>query len=105
MPANRDKTGKFLPGMSGNPNGRPPTDPELKELARTYTSEAIVRLVHWMRSDDSVASLAATRELLSRGHGKPEMSISSPGGALVNINVSPGRPITDATEASRIYAE
>lgn len=40
QPANRDKTGRFVKGQSGNPSGRPSLPPELKEYAR----EAATRL-------------------------------------------------------------
>ena len=36
-PANRDKTGKFLPGASGNPSGRPKrTEAEAEALTHLY---------------------------------------------------------------------
>ena len=34
MPGNRDKTGRFVKGVSGNPNGRPKKPPELEKYAR-----------------------------------------------------------------------
>ena len=37
---------------------------------RQRRSEAIERLVHWMRSDHPTASVAACNALLDRGHGK-----------------------------------
>ena len=34
MPQNRDKTGRFVKGMSGNPGGRPPRPKELQNYAK-----------------------------------------------------------------------
>lgn len=33
-PANRDKAGRFVKGVSGNPNGRPKKPPELEKYAK-----------------------------------------------------------------------
>ena len=33
-PANRDKAGRFVKGMSGNPSGRPKKPPELEKYAK-----------------------------------------------------------------------
>jgi len=43
--------------------------PEIKDLARQHTKEAIERLVEWMRSKDPKASPFAAKELLNRGWG------------------------------------
>ncbi len=73
----------FTPGQSGNPGGIPKGMAELRELARTYTQEAILRLVDWMQSDNPKASPMATGMLLDRGWGKPvaAVELSGPGGA------------------------
>jgi hypothetical protein len=61
----------FVKGQSGNPKGRTPLAAEVRAAARQYTMEAIERLVHWMRSDQSPsASIAAADKLLDRGWGK-----------------------------------
>lgn len=62
----------FKKGQSGNPGGRPKENPELKELARSHTTEAVERLAYWMRSDDATASVKASTTLLERAWGKPE---------------------------------
>jgi hypothetical protein len=62
---------KFTKGQSGNPGGRPKEDPELKELARAASPEAIERLVHWMRSDNAKASVTSCIAILDRAYGKP----------------------------------
>ena len=53
----RDKSGRFLPGISGNPGGRPPEVGNVRELAREYTEEAIETLVDLMRHAKSDAAL------------------------------------------------
>jgi hypothetical protein len=61
----------FQKGKSGNPGGRPKEmEPELKQLARAHTKEAIERLVCWMKSDNPKASPFAAKELLNRGWGQ-----------------------------------
>src|SRR5271170_4755999 len=50
---------------------------EVRELARTYTEDAINRLVFWMKSDDPRASVAASNSLLDRGYGKPVAPIEA----------------------------
>jgi hypothetical protein len=52
---------------------------EMKALARQYATEAVERLVYWMRSDHGLASVAACKELLDRGHGKAPQPIEVSG--------------------------
>ena len=67
----RDKNGRFLPGISGNPGGRPPEVGDVRELAREYTEEAVATLVDLMRHARSDAARgAAAQALLDRGYGK-----------------------------------
>jgi hypothetical protein len=105
IPITRDARGRFVAGApSGNPRGRPVESHEMKALARDRTAEAIKRLTFWLRSDDPAASVAAAKELLNRGYGRPEQSIA------VDATIGPGRTYPaftdmDETEASRVYQE
>lgn len=69
----------FKAGQSGNPGGRPKESPEVKELARKYTAEAVETLAKHMRGDDVRASVAASQALLDRGYGKPSQAVEVSG--------------------------
>jgi hypothetical protein len=64
---------KFLPGQSGNPNGKPKKKVQMERAAQKTWRENIKTLV--TIRDDAMAPkgarLDATRELLDRGFGKP----------------------------------
>ncbi len=104
-PVARDAKGHFLPGVSGNPDGRPKEERELRELARSFGPEAIQRIVHLMRNaEDERVQLGAAEALLTRGYGRPAEAASGP---LVAIQVGAGATaaITDAHEAARVYRD
>ena len=75
---NRTPAGKFLPGKSGNPGGRPKDEHRVAELARSYTVEAIETLVDLMRhgKDERVRGTAA-QALLDRGWGKAKVEVAT----------------------------
>ena len=89
--------GRFEPGTSGNPGGRPKDEARVAELARSYTSEAIETLAHLMRHgrDERVRGTAA-QALLDRGWGKPKVEVVSEAGGgylqalqAANVTASP----------------
>ena len=65
----------FKKGQSGNPGGRVGVPAEVRDLARRHSTEAIERLIHWMKSDDGRISVAAANALLDRGFGRPAQLI------------------------------
>lgn len=68
--------GRWAPGRSGNPRGRPGGVAEIRELARTHTAEAIECLLTEMRKGDtSHARIAAANALLDRAWGKATQPI------------------------------
>jgi hypothetical protein len=72
----RDERGHFLPGRSPNPGGLSKRFHELKRRAAEYTEEALEAIAEIARNSKSdMVRLAAWRELLDRGHGKPAQEI------------------------------
>lgn len=62
----------WKPGQSGNPGGMPKGMAEVKMLARSMSAEALEKMYELMRtSSDDRVQLAAAKEIMDRGLGKP----------------------------------
>ena len=73
----RHTNGRWAPGQSGNPGGRPGGVAAVRELARNHTAEAIECLLKEMRKGDtSHARIAAANALLDRGWGRPTQPLA-----------------------------
>src|SRR5947207_15786891 len=73
----RGVRGRWVPGASPNPGGRPAGMAEVRDLARSYTAIVIEKLAHLVQHAKSEqASIAAASALLDRGWGKPTQPLS-----------------------------
>jgi hypothetical protein len=90
---NTNPTGRggFSKGRSGNPGGRPKVVAEIQTAARNMTGEVLARFLKIIIDDDADprAQVAAGREILDRGWGKPTQMID----AKVNIPVKSYRGV------------
>lgn len=78
--ADRDASGKWVKGAaSPNPGGRPREVADVRDLAKSYTAEAIETLAKIMQAEDSppTARVAAASALLDRGYGKPAQAMDA----------------------------
>ncbi len=71
--ADRDKSGRFLPGHKILSDGRPKIPDNVKEAIRAACPEAVQYLIEVMRNpkEKTAHRLEAAQTLLDRGYGKP----------------------------------
>lgn len=69
----RDSKGKFVPGTSGNPGGRPKMPDEFRELAQKNSIAALRKVIEIMNSPESKTSdiLKSCELIIERAYGKP----------------------------------
>ncbi|MDW9375263.1 hypothetical protein GOC57_11355 [Sinorhizobium meliloti] len=72
----RTSEGRFAPGHSGNPNGRPKTPAHIKAMLEGLTEKAVLALGEALDGDDPKLKLTAAQEVLNRALGKPHTSAS-----------------------------
>lgn len=95
--ANRDDTGRFLPGVSGNPTGRPKkrdADRRIEELARNASEDAFnVVQVLMNGAETERTKLAAALAILERAHGRPGERLTEP------VELAPDATLADQGRA------
>jgi hypothetical protein len=75
MQVARKPDGRYLPGITGNPGGRPKLAPDVKSALAAGSIAAAQRLVDLIKSEDERVALAASMALLDRVLGKAPASI------------------------------
>lgn len=71
----RTRDGKWIAGSTGNPGGRPRTDPEVRQALEAGSLAAAERLVALVQDPEPRIALAASVALLDRVIGKPAQAI------------------------------
>jgi hypothetical protein len=103
----RDGKGRYLTGVSGNPNGRPPITPEMKmvrELAAVEREANIASLVRIRdHSKDIWARIEAIKLLLQYSDGKPVTAHAGAPLVSVNLNQNIEPRTVSADEAASVY--
>lgn len=84
--------GRWLPGQSGNPSGRPQAAYRISDLAKQHTEEALATLVEICRNKEAPpgARVNAATVLLDRAWGKPVQAIEA---VTVNADVKDWRQV------------
>ena len=66
---------RFIPGVSGNPGGRPSGLSRVTELARAHSEKALDALVAALDDTDPMVRMKAADMLLTRAWGKPAQAL------------------------------
>lgn len=74
--SNTRVNGRFAPGHSGNPSGRPKTPEHIKAMLEGLTEKAVLALGEALAGDDMKLKLQAAQEVLNRSLGKPHTTAS-----------------------------
>jgi hypothetical protein len=76
-PILRHEDGRFVPGVSPNPSGRPKGAGAIREMARAYLPAALKKIGELVENPDPRVALAASQEILNRIFGRPVQSVES----------------------------
>lgn len=71
----RDEKGRLLPGVSGNPGGRPKVYAEAQKLLDAGCCDAARRMIELTHHEDPKVALAATKDIIDRTVGKAKESV------------------------------
>ena len=108
MPANRENSGLFQKGQSGNPNGRPKIPVEVREAIRAACPQAVEYLIELMSNPEEKTAyrLDAAKTLLDRGYGKPvqmqDVQLDMSGAVSLDAQI---RAILIERDKNRFYAD
>lgn len=76
-PILRQDDGRFVPGVSANPSGRPKGVGLLRELFRGSVNEAVAVTVELLKDADPRIRQAAAAQIFDRVFGKPLQSVDT----------------------------
>ena len=78
-PANRNESGKFVKGVSGNPSGRKPVPPDIKEMFKNATPNAVQLLIDTANNVeiDMKLRIDCADKILDRSLGKARQSLEA----------------------------
>src|SRR5688572_16469200 len=78
----RSPRGRFRPGVSGNPGGKPRGEAEVRQAARAHTAAALEVLARALRSRQERVRLLAADLVLTRAYGRPGPEVDTEARAL-----------------------
>lgn len=87
----RDRKGRFLKGQSGNPSGRPKTDPKVKRILKAATADA-AKLLADIVVDEGLSMnirVDCAKEILNRVYGRSTQIVDAGVDSTIRLLLSP----------------
>jgi hypothetical protein len=90
MPQNRTKTGRWAPGHSGNPGGRPATAREFAQRCQDFMSTEGWPRLRALAEGDGPSALRALELIIAYAYGKPMQPVGGAEGGPVHFSLDIG---------------
>ena len=101
IPEIRDKAGRFAPGSTGNPKGRPKIPKDVKEMLKAATADAAKLLIDTMKNQEADLKLRVdcAERVLDRVYGKASQPIEGAFDFAATISIATEQEARQALEA------
>ena len=94
--------GRFAPGFSGNPTGRPPVPKPIQEMLGSLVEPAAKAIAEALQGNDPRLKLIAAQEVFNRVYGKAQATVEVKGMDAPTAHMNALQALTAMAKAAPI---